>query len=94
MRMRFLSINLAVVAALAFSATALADRSASADGRANPRNYSARVTKGNVWYFGEDTAELDSNGNDTSTEGSWKTGVDGAKPGSDGAHGQGWARAP
>jgi hypothetical protein len=36
---------------------------------------------GNVWYFGEDTAELDKNGHVTSTEGSWKAGVDGAKPG-------------
>ncbi len=37
--------------------------------------------KGNVWYFGEDTAELDRNGNVTSTEGTWQAGVDGAQPG-------------
>jgi hypothetical protein len=36
---------------------------------------------GNVWYFGEDTAELDANGNITSTEGTWQTGRDGAEPG-------------
>jgi len=32
---------------------------------------------GNVWYFGEDTRELDENGNVTTTEGSWVAG-DGA----------------
>jgi len=35
---------------------------------------------GNVWYFGEDTKELD-NGEVVSTEGSWEAGVDGAMPG-------------
>jgi hypothetical protein len=37
--------------------------------------------KGNVWYFGERTAELDEHGNVTTTSGSWKAGVDGARPG-------------
>lgn len=37
--------------------------------------------KGNVWYYGERTAELDRHGRVTSTEGSWRTGRDGAKPG-------------
>jgi hypothetical protein len=37
--------------------------------------------QGNVWYFGEATEELDTNGNVTSTEGSWLTGQDGALPG-------------
>jgi hypothetical protein len=37
--------------------------------------------KGNVWYFGEATAELDQNGKVTSTEGSWQSGRDGAKAG-------------
>jgi len=37
--------------------------------------------RGNVWYFGEATAELDRNGKVTSTEGSWMAGVHGAKPG-------------
>jgi hypothetical protein len=36
---------------------------------------------GNVWYFGEDTAELDRHGNIVSTEGSFHAGVDGAQPG-------------
>ena len=36
---------------------------------------------GNVWYFGEDTAELDTHGRVTSRSGSWRAGVDGAKPG-------------
>jgi hypothetical protein len=36
---------------------------------------------GNVWYFGERTAELDRSGNVKTTEGSWTAGVDGAKPG-------------
>jgi hypothetical protein len=35
---------------------------------------------GNVWYFGEKTAELE-NGQVTTTEGSWEAGVDGALPG-------------
>ena len=35
----------------------------------------------NVWYFGEDTKELDENGNVISTEGSWEAGVDGAQAG-------------
>jgi hypothetical protein len=36
---------------------------------------------GNVWYFGEDTAELDAHGKVVSTEGTWHAGVDGAQPG-------------
>ena len=35
---------------------------------------------GNVWYFGEETAEYE-NGQITSTDGSWEAGVDGALPG-------------
>jgi hypothetical protein len=41
----------------------------------------AQDRKGNVWYFGEDTAELDENGKVTTTEGSWRTGVKGARAG-------------
>ena len=41
----------------------------------------AQDTDGNVWYFGEDTKELDANGNVISTEGSWEAGVNGALPG-------------
>ena len=36
---------------------------------------------GNVWYFGEATAELDKSGKVTTTEGSWQSGRDGAKAG-------------
>ena len=36
---------------------------------------------GNVWYFGEATANLDENGHVTSTEGSWEAGRDGARAG-------------
>src|SRR5215813_12940401 len=41
----------------------------------------AQDTEGNVWYFGEDTKELDPKGNVISTEGSWQAGVNGAMPG-------------
>jgi hypothetical protein len=37
--------------------------------------------KGNVWYFGEATAELDAHGRVTSREGSWQAGRDGARAG-------------
>ena len=37
--------------------------------------------RGNVWYFGESTAELDSRGRVTTTEGSWQAGRGGAKAG-------------
>lgn len=36
---------------------------------------------GSVWYFGERTAELDRHGHVTSTEGTWRAGVDGASAG-------------
>ena len=41
----------------------------------------AQDTDGNVWYFGEDTKELDADGNVISTEGSWQAGVNGAVAG-------------
>jgi hypothetical protein len=41
----------------------------------------AQDEDGNVWYFGEDSRELDPEGNVISTEGSWEAGVDGAEPG-------------
>jgi hypothetical protein len=41
----------------------------------------AQDRAGNVWYFGEDTAELNRKGHVTTREGSWKAGVKGAKPG-------------
>jgi hypothetical protein len=36
---------------------------------------------GNVWYYGERTAELDRGGHVTSREGSWRSGADGARAG-------------
>src|SRR4051794_8360107 len=41
----------------------------------------AQDRAGNVWYFGERTAELDRRGRVRTTEGSWQAGVRGAKPG-------------
>lgn len=40
----------------------------------------AQDRAGNVWYFGEDTAEYE-DGKLTTREGSWEAGVDGAEPG-------------
>lgn len=40
----------------------------------------AQDARGNVWYFGEDSKEIE-NGVVVSTEGSWEAGVDGALPG-------------
>ena len=45
------------------------------------RDWYAQDEKGNVWYFGEDTAELDEQGRVTSREGSWQAGVEGARAG-------------
>jgi hypothetical protein len=44
-------------------------------------DYYAQDACGNVWYFGEDTAELDRHGNVTNTDGSFRAGVDGAQAG-------------
>jgi len=44
-------------------------------------DYYTQDAKGNVWYFGEKTAELDEQGNVKNTSGSWMAGVQGAKPG-------------
>jgi hypothetical protein len=41
----------------------------------------AQDRAGNVWYFGEATAELDPGGHVRSTEGSWQSGVGGARAG-------------
>ena len=41
----------------------------------------AQDRDGTVWYFGEDTAELDRSGRVTSREGSWLAGVEGARAG-------------
>ena len=37
--------------------------------------------RGNVWYFGESTVELDARGRVTSTQGTWMAGAHGARPG-------------
>lgn len=37
--------------------------------------------QGNVWYFGENTAELDKNGRVKNTAGTWRAGVKGARAG-------------
>jgi hypothetical protein len=44
-------------------------------------DYYVQDDQGNVWYFGEDTATLDKNGNVRSTEGTWHAGQNGAEPG-------------
>ncbi|MFG1623501.1 hypothetical protein [Kribbella sp. NPDC049227] len=44
-------------------------------------DYYAQDRCGNVWYFGEDTAELDAHGRVISREGSFHAGVNGAQPG-------------
>jgi hypothetical protein len=44
-------------------------------------DYYAQDRCGNVWYFGEDTAELDARGRVVDTSGSFHAGIDGAQPG-------------
>jgi hypothetical protein len=44
-------------------------------------DYYTQDATGNVWYFGEKTAELDEHGNVKNTSGSWMAGVNGAKAG-------------
>ena len=44
-------------------------------------DYYAQDKEGNVWYFGEETEELDEHGHVTSREGTWHAGTDGAVPG-------------
>ena len=53
------------------------------DGRLAERttDWYAQERSGDVWYFGEQTAELDAKGRVTSTEGSWQAGVSGARAG-------------
>jgi hypothetical protein len=45
------------------------------------QDWYAQDKAGNVWYFGEATAELHPDGSVKSTEGSWQSGVDGARAG-------------
>src|SRR6476661_7879196 len=44
-------------------------------------DYYAQRRDGSVWYFGEDTAELNARGHVTSREGTWHAGIHGATPG-------------
>jgi hypothetical protein len=44
-------------------------------------DYYAQDKDGNVWYFGEDTAELKPDGSVKTTEGTWLSGRDGAEAG-------------
>jgi hypothetical protein len=45
------------------------------------RDWYAQDKAGNVWYFGEATAELNPDGGVKTTEGSWQAGVHGARAG-------------
>jgi len=49
--------------------------------RERTTDWYSQDSRGNVWYFGENTAELDTRGRVTSTEGTWTAGVAGAEPG-------------
>lgn len=49
--------------------------------RETTTDYYAQDRCGNVWYFGEDTAELDEHGRVVSREGSFHAGTAGAQPG-------------
>jgi hypothetical protein len=62
--------------------TAVSDR-LYLNGRLEERttDYYAQDKAGNVWYFGEATAELDAHGKVKTREGSWLAGVNGARPG-------------
>lgn len=47
----------------------------------NTDDWYAQDNLGNVWYFGEDVKNYNSNGTFKDKHGSWEAGVDGAKPG-------------
>jgi hypothetical protein len=49
--------------------------------RERTTDWYSQDSHGTVWYFGEDTAELDRQGRVTSTSGSWQAGVNGARQG-------------
>jgi hypothetical protein len=65
-------VRCAVVADRLYLAGRLAERTT---------DWYAQDRAGNVWYYGESTAELDASGKVTSTEGTWRSGGDGAQPG-------------
>lgn len=66
-----MGVRCVVVRDFAMSDTALVEKTA---------DWYAQDKDGNVWYFGEDTAEYE-NGAVISTAGTWMAGVDGALPG-------------
>ncbi len=49
--------------------------------RERTTDWYSQDARGNVWYFGEETAELDRRGRVVSIEGSWQAGEGGARPG-------------
>jgi len=53
------------------------------DGRLEERTteWYSQDAGGNVWYFGEDTAELDTHGRVTNTDGTWRAGRGGGRAG-------------
>jgi hypothetical protein len=67
---------------LGVTTTAVSDR-LYLSGRLEERttDWYAQDRQGNVWYFGEATAELDRHGHVKTPEGSWQAGVSGAKAG-------------
>ena len=67
---------------LGVTTTAVSDR-LYLSGRLEERttDWYAQDARGNVWYFGENTAELDAHGHVKTREGSWQAGVNGAKAG-------------
>jgi hypothetical protein len=71
-RRRILGVPCAIVKDRLFEAGKLAERTT---------DWYAQDRQGRVWYFGESTAELNAAGKVASTEGSWQTGIRGAKPG-------------
>jgi len=71
-RRMILGVPCAIVKDRLFEAGKLAERTT---------DWYAQDRWGRVWYFGESTAELNAAGKVTSTEGSWQTGIRGAKPG-------------
>jgi hypothetical protein len=76
------SVTSATKAIQGIRCTAVRDRLYLA-GRLEERttDWYAQDRRGNVWYFGESTAELDRSGHVTSTEGTWQAGRDGAQAG-------------
>jgi len=67
---------------LGISAIVVLDRLFGPDGELIEKTFDwyAQDTRGNVWYLGEDTRELE-HGTVVSTEGSWEAGVHGARAG-------------